>query len=97
MESEDVTRERKPLRLRKLRYAGDLTEAFNARPADQPFGESGTGWPYRVLSVAVEPVAQVAGGGAITVVTLEPYPVDAYGDYLERQRAAWLAKRGGKT
>ena len=92
METEDVTRERKPLRLRKLRYRGDLTEAFNARPADQPFGESGAGWPYRVLSVEFQP----SGSTGATVVTLEPYPVDAYGDYLERQRAAWLAKRGGR-
>lgn len=92
METEDVTIERKPSRLRKLRYAGDLTEAFFGLPTHQPFGESGAGWPYRVLSVAIEPL----DGVQTTVVTLEPYPVDAYGAYLERQRAAWLAKRGAR-
>lgn len=89
-EVEEVEIDRGKVRLRKLHYHGNLTEDFMALPAGQPFGESAKGWPYRILSLSYEP------GPDRTVVTLEPYPVDAYAHWLERELAKMLERRAAR-
>lgn len=70
----------------RLHYPGNLVDQFQALPPDQPFGESGAGWPYRKIAQDYSPAADR------TTVTLIPYPVDEYGSWLERQQRAYMER-----
>lgn len=71
----------------RLHYPGNLVDELQKLPPDQPFGESGTGWPYKKIAQDYSPQTDV------TTVTLVPYDVNAYAAWVERQMRTVMERR----